>query len=139
MKIAQATPGPWQVEDHAPLRDGQHFLEVATPHTPPDGGYPMLICTVQPTSTDGSRGPDPEQTANARLIALAPRMAEAVAAAFMHAHFCASVNCCCQDDPTYTCTSCSANEWIDEYGGLVDSVAGLLATVSSPAEQEGGA
>lgn len=75
MKIVKPTPGPWQVEEHAPLRDGQHFLEVATPPTLPDGGYPMLICTVQPTSTDGGRGPDPAQRANAELIAAAPDLA----------------------------------------------------------------
>lgn len=74
MKVVNPTSGPWQVEEHAPLRDGQHFLEVATPPTLPDGGYPMLICTVQPTAVDGSRGPDPEQTANAKLIASAPEM-----------------------------------------------------------------
>lgn len=79
MKVATHTEGPWQVEHHAPLRDGQVFLEVATPPTLPDGGLPMLICTVQPT-TAHERGPDPEQQANARLIAAAPDLLGALRA-----------------------------------------------------------
>ena len=65
-RLAQATPGPWYVTGKL-----TRYVEARI-----DGGLIQEVAACGPTKADGGYGP--QQEANARLIAAAPELLEAL-------------------------------------------------------------
>ena len=72
--VAEATPGPWCVADECVV-----WTQINDPiETTYDIGYPIAEARRQKSFWNGTRWPEGQPEANARLIALAPSLAARV-------------------------------------------------------------
>lgn len=70
------TPAPWRVEDGTTLIWGACNPDDMTTY---GMGYPIVECRITPTSYGWAKGPNADEgEANARLIAAAPELLEAL-------------------------------------------------------------